>query len=99
VVYDSNTGDALDIFYESTVSSSTFGSSLVDKLLVGWHLLGIAEREDIVSKQPSSELVPGHHGILPVQAFETGPLKSEAQGLDLSVDIAGSIFPYISQHE
>lgn len=99
MVYNSNTGDAVNDFYKSTISSSAFRSSLVDKLLVGCHLFGIAKREDILSKQSSTEQVTGHHEILSVQAFETGPLTSEAQGLDLSVDIAGSGFHFVSGHD
>lgn len=65
---------------------------------MGWHLFGTAEREDNLSKQPSPEQVTGHHEIPPVHALETGPLNSEAQGLDLSVNIAGSGFHYASGH-
>ena len=48
------------------------------------------EREDAVVKHSSHEICERALRDSLHEALETGPLKSEAQGLDLSVDIAGN---------
>lgn len=59
---------------------------LVKCLLMSWHLYRIVKREDVVDK-PTAAPVTGCRELPFTKAMMTEPLKSEVQGLDLSVNM------------